>query len=483
MKQPSGVYLPRGFVLLVGIGLAMLTALFSIVRRASRGNNVLTAPPKRHGATGAAAAGARLGAHAPTLPSSPLLPTTRPTTSFVVPIEYDYTRSTRENYQAQRGEGASYGAYADIRDALDKDYHGTYTRARQAMQDELVAQLVAPGKPYQRTPWIVFTAGAMVRPTARHGRAARRAPCDATWRALGRAHARSALIQRCKFALTRTPSLPRACARPSRRPRGGPCWQGAGKSHTIRWMAQRDIFPLENIVHIDSDLFKAAFPEWPGYVSRDPLSAGRHTRHESGYLVEIAQEAALRLGKHVWVDGSLRDCDWYKRVFAQVRRDHPDYQIAILYVTADEEQIAARVRKRAELTGRHVPEAEIRDSLQRVPRSVAALAPCAHFLAVIDNSRHEPQLAKWCEHELCYLQRDRWDEIKRRFGTTHADSAGAGGGAAGGPSGDVGPTPATDERRGGGVGSSSEPKPDLLGLNTGSRLVGGIGSVCEPTCG
>ncbi|KAG8462504.1 hypothetical protein KFE25_010329 [Diacronema lutheri] len=419
MKQPSGVYLPRGFVLLVGIGLAMLTALFSIVRRASRGNNVLTAPPKRHGATGAAAAGARLGAHAPTLPSSPLLPTTRPTTSFVVPIEYDYTRSTRENYQAQRGEGASYGAYADIRDALDKDYHGTYTRARQAMQDELVAQLVAPGKPYQRTPWIVFTAGAM----------------------------------------------------------------GAGKSHTIRWMAQRDIFPLENIVHIDSDLFKAAFPEWPGYVSRDPLSAGRHTRHESGYLVEIAQEAALRLGKHVWVDGSLRDCDWYKRVFAQVRRDHPDYQIAILYVTADEEQIAARVRKRAELTGRHVPEAEIRDSLQRVPRSVAALAPCAHFLAVIDNSRHEPQLAKWCEHELCYLQRDRWDEIKRRFGTTHADSAGAGGGAAGGPSGDVGPTPATDERRGGGVGSSSEPKPDLLGLNTGSRLVGGIGSVCEPTCG
>lgn len=230
-------------------------------------------------------------------------------------------------------------------------------------------------------------------------------------------------------------------------------------------MAQHDIFPLADIVRIDSDLFKTAFPEWPGYVQRDPLSAGLHARQESGYLVEIAQEAALRLGKHVWVDGSLRDCEWYKHVFAQVRRDHPRYQIAILYVTANEEQVAARVRRRAELTGRHIPEAELRDSLQRVPRSVAALAPCAHFLAVIDNSGAEPQLEKWCERELCYLQRDQWDEIRRRFGG-HSHDAPAVESAA--------PKMHSGEkiRRSG----------DLLGLNTGSGLVNGLGSVCEPTC-
>jgi len=289
--------------------------------------------------------------------SSSLLSLHRPTSSFNVISEYDYARSTRDNYQDPSGSLESFGPFAAIRDGLDKAYHGLYTRARQAMQDELVWQVLGEGKgegkARQANPWVVFTAGAM----------------------------------------------------------------GAGKSHTIRWMAQRDIFPLRDIVPIDSDLFKSAFPEWPEYVARDPLSAGRQTRHESGYLVEIATEAALRTGKHVWVDGSLRDCEWYMGVFAKVRREHPQYQIAILYVTADEETVAARVRRRAELTGRHVPEAEILDSLARVPRSVAALAPCAHFLAVIDNSQAEPQLAKWCEQELCYLQKDRWDEIQRRFST------------------------------------------------------------------
>lgn len=85
----------------------------------------------------------------------------RLSTSFVVPLDYDYSRSTHGNYQATHGK--SYGRYADIRERLDKEYHGTYTRERQAMQDELVAQVIEPGKPHQPSPWIVFTAGAMVR--------------------------------------------------------------------------------------------------------------------------------------------------------------------------------------------------------------------------------------------------------------------------------------------------------------------------------
>jgi hypothetical protein len=235
-------------------------------------------------------------------------------------------------------------------------------------------------------------------------------------------------------------------------------------------MAQRDIFPLADIVQIDSDLFKTAFPEWPSYVSLDPLSAGLQTRHESGYLVEIAQEAALREGKHIWVDGSLRDCEWYRGVFRQIRHDHPEYQIAILYVTADEAQVTARVLRRADATGRHVPEAEIRDSLERVPRSVAALAPCAHFLAVIDNSGPEPQLAKWCEQELCYLQKDKWEEIQRRFRTVPRT------------------VPQTEDERSKSAASVTAPRllgPHAAGRSLGGGTGGGGGTaarMCEPTC-
>lgn len=42
-----------------------------------------------------------------------------------------------------------------------------------------------------------------------------------------------------------------------------------------------------------------------------------------------------------------------------------------------------RARRRAEETGRVVPEAEIKDSLHRVPRTVAILMPKADFVAHI----------------------------------------------------------------------------------------------------
>ena len=69
---------------------------------------------------------------------------------------------------------------------------------------------------------------------------------------------------------------------------------GAGKSRTMTWLSENAIFPLSQVVAIDADLFKTALPEWDEYVRRDALSAGSHTRHESGLCCEIAQEAALR---------------------------------------------------------------------------------------------------------------------------------------------------------------------------------------------
>jgi Zeta toxin len=80
---------------------------------------------------------------------------------------------------------------------------------------------------------------------------------------------------------------------------------------------------------------------------------------------QIAQEATMRLNKNVWVDGSLRDAEWYDRVFKQIRSQHPHYSIAIIYVYASAETVFARARKRGEETGRFVAEEEILDSMRR----------------------------------------------------------------------------------------------------------------------
>lgn len=57
-------------------------------------------------------------------------------------------------------------------------------------------------------------------------------------------------------------------------------------------MSEKGYFPLPDIVTVDPDLFKAAFPEWPEYLRHCPDKAGSLTRRESGYLVEIAQEVS-----------------------------------------------------------------------------------------------------------------------------------------------------------------------------------------------
>jgi hypothetical protein len=77
-------------------------------------------------------------------------------------------------------------------------------------------------------------------------------------------------------------------------PRAQPADQETlGISPQVQWMWERGVFPLDQIVHLDPDLVKASLPEWDEYIAREPLAAGQHTRRESGYLVEIAQEVAM----------------------------------------------------------------------------------------------------------------------------------------------------------------------------------------------
>jgi hypothetical protein len=150
----------------------MLTVVYSAVRRAGRNGAIAVKSSVRSMSAALASEPAFSSAPEPSAtpvqPLSPMLAATRPTVSFVVPLGYDFTKSTRDNYQQDPSEGAqNYGRYKHIRDHLDTAYHGTYTRARQEMQDELIRQVVGPHKAAQASPWIVFTAGAMVGARAR----------------------------------------------------------------------------------------------------------------------------------------------------------------------------------------------------------------------------------------------------------------------------------------------------------------------------
>ena len=101
-------------------------------------------------------------------------------------------------------------------------------------------------------------------------------------------------------------------------------------------------FPLLAFVNVDPDKIRQYLPEFHLYVDQSPELAGQLTRKESGFIAEILTLAGLQAGKNVLVDGSLRDCEWYKIYFERLRSDFPALRIAILHVTAPRDAVFQR---------------------------------------------------------------------------------------------------------------------------------------------
>mmetsp|Transcript_19485 Transcript_19485/g.67574 ORF Transcript_19485/g.67574 Transcript_19485/m.67574 type:complete len:584 (+) Transcript_19485:122-1873(+) len=293
---------------------------------------------------------------------------------WTVAPDYDFSRSTHENHGAAASAGFV-GDLVPLRERLDAAWHGHYSPARQRWQDAAVRGVVqgafrrADGAGESaaptRHPWLVFTCGAM----------------------------------------------------------------GAGKGWVMNWMSQREILPLRRIVHVDPDRFKQLMPEWPGYVRRDAASAGTRCHRESGTLAELAQELAMEQRVHVWVDGSLRDFDWYARKLENLRLRYPHYRTALFYVDADEELVRRRVATRAARGGeRDVPEEVLAASLAAPANALRALTPHVDFIARIrnDDDGGGPRLAAF---ETVDTSGD-WAKIAREFGGAYGAVLDGGGDAA-----------------------------------------------------
>ena len=244
--------------------------------------------------------------------------------AHAAPAWYDWSEPTSVNYRSD--DKNFYGPYASVRATMDYDFHVNYVRDRQAIQDRLITEALGERWGLDRAsnadaPWMVFTCGAM----------------------------------------------------------------GAGKSHVVDWMQNHGYLPLANLVHIDPDAVRSRLPEWQQYIAQSPEEAGSRTQLESGYCVEILQEAALRTRRNIRVDGSLRNFKWYTRVFEDIRRRFPHYRIAILLIEAPTEVVLSRARSRAAKTKRAIPQPALMEAIAAIPQAAAVLGPQADLFARILN--------------------------------------------------------------------------------------------------
>lgn len=237
--------------------------------------------------------------------------------------------STEENFKSE--DMSFYGPYSHIRAMLDYKYHSNYKKERQWLQDAIINDIL---KTAQLTdingdtcttptePWLVFTAGA----------------------------------------------------------------QGAGKSHTIKVLKEKGRFPLIAFVFVDPEAIRERLPEFMMYVDQCAALAEKMTRKEVGYISELIALSALQRGMNVLIDGTLRDSDWHKQYIERLRKDFPSLKIAILHIVAPKEAVLERAQKRAAETGWIVPPEIIGETLEQVPRSVAALSPLVDYTCELNNA-------------------------------------------------------------------------------------------------
>jgi len=165
---------------------------------------------------------------------------------------------------------------------------------------------------------------------------------------------------------------------------------GVGKSYVLSKLFQRGLFPLDSFIKIDPDMLKSELPEMPGYLANGPESAATKLHRESTQMADVMFEHALASKSSILVDGSLRDVEWYKTLFGRIRKEFPKYRLGILYVSASQEIIRKRAESRASMTGRAVPEVLLQNSIDQVPRSVAALSPLTDTTFEISNNDGQP---------------------------------------------------------------------------------------------
>jgi hypothetical protein len=281
--------------------------------------------------------------------------------------DYSWDKSTEENYSCAKCP--LIGKYKHLRAKLDENYHSRYAITRQLFQDSVIDYYTSLKSGWNK----------------------RRKRFDKK---------RSNTTTKSTTSVTTSTSNDKTKVQTSDSEPSSPKFEpfllftagamGAGKSHTLRWLAKTSQFPLTSAVFVDIDRIREHFPEMDEYRRRWAPTCGALTHKEAGYISELICLAALENGQSLIVDSSLRDLDWWKRYIQTMRVHYSQYTIGIMHVVAKPMTIFKRVANRGQQTGRMIPFDILIDSIVQTPISVRALRSQVDFFHRFDTNGDIP---------------------------------------------------------------------------------------------
>eukprot|EP01065_Artemidia_motanka_P039061 TRINITY_DN478_c2_g1_i3.p1 TRINITY_DN478_c2_g1~~TRINITY_DN478_c2_g1_i3.p1 ORF type:complete len:351 (+),score=90.46 TRINITY_DN478_c2_g1_i3:66-1055(+) len=163
---------------------------------------------------------------------------------------------------------------------------------------------------------------------------------------------------------------------------------GAGKGYAVDNLL-RGMLRLHHPVMADPDRVRPLLPESAGY---SPADMGAKTQKESGLVSELVMHGALEQKIPLVIDGTLRDAGYARSTVDYIRKEHPQYRIAVAHITAPAGTARRRARLRAGRPGgRVVPESQLSYESE-IPAGVSALQALVDATLTIDNGGAVPQL-------------------------------------------------------------------------------------------
>lgn len=146
----------------------------------------------------------------------------------------------------------------------------------------------------------------------------------------------------------------------------------------------------DDFVQVDPDAVKGDIPEYHEAVSANARDAAFMVHEESGYLAKKIRQRAIDERKNVLIDGTGKNLNDYQNTIDQLREK--GYEVTVMMPDLDVETAVARSAKRAERTGRYVPEAVIRDVYSKVPKNFEPIARKANNFFLFDNRGSKPRV-------------------------------------------------------------------------------------------
>jgi dephospho-CoA kinase len=144
---------------------------------------------------------------------------------------------------------------------------------------------------------------------------------------------------------------------------------GAGKSHLLKYMHNKQKIDIDEYIHIDQDKIRQYIPEYTQYLQENQFTAGYRTNKETGYISELIQRHALHNNYNLIVDSSLQDAEWHMEYFNWIKNTFPNYKIIIIFVNVSWVTILERNILRSEQTKRCIPLNTLKNIYQHSEKS------------------------------------------------------------------------------------------------------------------